>query len=183
MISRIILEDVLDEMIENICYIKLKSMIYKKTKEWFDYTLYYTGFVVEQKYRINFNTNGGTGVASYVDYDLNEQITASDLPTPTRGIYTFNGWYTDVGLNNAFVAFTPYTVGETTYYASWSYTSSAVPVNHIITSDAMTYFFNNVSSWASADSQIAVNQDSDLSNDDHTTYINNMFTNFQNNSC
>ncbi len=34
MISKIILEDVLDEMIENVCYAKLKSMVnYQKNKE------------------------------------------------------------------------------------------------------------------------------------------------------
>ena len=32
MISRIILEDVLDEMIENICYIRLKTSIHLKEK-------------------------------------------------------------------------------------------------------------------------------------------------------
>ena len=34
MISRIILEDVLDEMIENVCYAKLKTMInYQKNND------------------------------------------------------------------------------------------------------------------------------------------------------
>ena len=146
-------------------------------------TLYYEMPIADGKYRINFNANGGTGIASYIDFDLNEQITASDLPTPTKGIYTFDGWYTDSGLNTAFTAFTPTAAAEVTYHASWSYASSLVPVNHIVTSDAMTYFFNNVSSWASADAQIAVNQDTDLSNDNHTAYISNMLTNFQNYSC
>ena len=146
-------------------------------------TLYYEMPIADEKYRINFNANGGTGIDSYIDFDLNEQITASDLPTPTKGIYTFDGWYTDSELNTAFTTFTPTAAAEVTYYASWSYASSLVPVNHIVTSDAMTYFFNNVSSWASADAQIAVNQDTDLSNDNHTAYISNMLTNFQNYSC
>ena len=30
MINKILLEDVLDEMIENICYIKLKTILIKK---------------------------------------------------------------------------------------------------------------------------------------------------------
>ena len=147
------------------------------------HTLYYEEPAPVQKYRINFYTNGGTGVASYVDYDLNVQITAADLPTPTKGIYTFDGWYTDVGLNTAFATFTPTTAGSTDCYASWSYASSTTPVSHIVTSDAMTYYFNNISSWASADSQIAVNQDSDLSNDNHSTFTSNMYANFTNYSC
>ena len=70
-----------------------------------------------------------------------------------------------------------------TLYASWSYASSSTPVSHILTSDAMTYYFNNVSSWVTADSNIAVNQDTNLSNDDHSTYLSNMYSNFNNYSC
>ena len=145
------------------------------------YTLYYEEPAPVQKYRINFTTNGGSGIAAYQEYDLNQAITPSDLPTPTRGIYTFDGWFDSN--NVAFTTFTPTAAGEMTLYASWSYASSSTPVSHILTSDAMTYYFNNVSSWATADSQIAVNQDSDLSNDDHSTFTSNMYTNFTNYSC
>ena len=47
----------------------------------------------------------------------------------------------------------------------------------------MTYYFNNVNTWASADAQIAVNQDQSLDNDDHSTYLSTMLTNFNNYSC
>ena len=147
------------------------------------HTLYYEAPAPVQKYRINFTVNGGNGVPDYQEYNLNEAITPSDLPTPTRGIYTFDGWYTDVQLQNAFTTIIPQSAGQTTLYASWSYASSLTPVSHILTSDAMTYYFNNVGSWASADSQIAVNQDNDLSNDNHTTFTSNMYSNFTNYSC
>ncbi len=147
------------------------------------YTLYYELTNPVQKYHIDFNGKGGTVSDASLEYNLNEQITAGDLATATKGIYTFDGWYTDDDCTIPFTAFTP-TQGDTvTYYAGWSYASSSTPVNHIITSDAMTYYFNNVSTWASADAQIAVNQDNDLSNDNHTTYLTDMRSNFTGYSC
>lgn len=145
------------------------------------YTLYYQQ--VEGKYRINFNGNGGTVSDQYIEYDLNQQITANDLATATRGVYTFDGWCTDPSCNYPFVAFTPDQADEVTYYANWSYSSTTTPVSHVVTSDAMTNYFVNVNTWASADAQIAVNQDQSLNNDDHTTYLSTMLTNFNNYSC
>ena len=145
------------------------------------YTLYYEQ-PANSKYIINFEGNDGTVSDDYIEYDLNQQITTSDLATATRGVYTFDGWYTD-NCSTPFTPFTPNQAGSTTLYACWSYASSTTPVNHIVTGDAMTYYFNNVNTWASADAQIAVNQDQSLDNDDHSTYLSTMLTNFNNYSC
>ena len=143
---------------------------------------YYAKWTIE-KYRIYFHAGDGTASDEYIDYDLNEEITASDLATATNGVYTLEGWYTDDEFNNAFVAFTPSTSGVAHYYANWTFASSLTPVNHITTSDALTDYFTSVSAWAAADAQIANNQDTDLSNDNHSTFTSNLNTIFTNYSC
>ena len=115
-------------------------------------TLYYEmPQVEEQKYRINFNANDGTVDPTYKEFDLNTQITALALPTPTRGIYVFDGWYTDSELIQPFATFTPTTASTVTYYAKWTFNSSLTPVNHNILSTAMQQYFANVSSWVATD--------------------------------
>ncbi len=146
------------------------------------YTLYYT---LEQpaKYRINFNAGEGTVSPSYIDFDLNEAITTSDLPTPTNGIANFDGWY-DSTLTTPFTTITPDTAGEMTLYAKWTtYVSSLTPVTHNILSDALSTYFSNVSSYVAADSAIAVNQDNDISNDNHSAFTSSLNTIFTNNNC
>ena len=144
------------------------------------YTLYY--LLEQSKYRINFNVGNGTVSPSYIDFDLNETITTSDLPTPTNGIYNFDGWY-DSTLTTPFDTITPTAVGEMTLYAKWSYISSLTPFSHNVLSDAMNSYFTNINSYVSADSAIAVNQDNTLSNDNHTAFKNSLNTIFVSNNC
>ena len=113
------------------------------------YTLYYT--IADLKYHINFNANDGEVTPSYLEFDLNEPITASDLPTPTRANNTFGGWYTDSNLETPFATFTPNSVATVTYYAKWTFNSSFTPVSHNILSNAMQDYFANVSSWVATD--------------------------------
>lgn len=114
------------------------------------YTLYYE--LANQKYHIDFNANDGVVTPLYKEFDLNSPITSSDLPTPTRENHTFDGWYTDSGLQTPFATFTPTTVGSTTYYAKWIYANSSfTPVTHNILSNAMQEYFTNVSSWVATD--------------------------------
>ncbi|MFA6860926.1 MAG: glycoside hydrolase family 3 C-terminal domain-containing protein [Bacilli bacterium] len=72
--------------------------------------------VVEQKYTVTFNTNGGTTVAS-------QSVKAGEMAivpsVPTKEGYTFTGWY----LDNACSAMASFQVGITsdvTYYAGWT---------------------------------------------------------------
>ena len=114
------------------------------------HTLYYE--LANQKYHIDFNANDGVVTPLYKEFDLNSPITSSDLPTPTRENHTFDGWYTDSGLQTPFATFTPTTVGTTTYYAKWIYANSSfTPVTHNILSNAMQEYFTNVSSWVATD--------------------------------
>lgn len=114
------------------------------------YTLYYE--LANQKYHIDFNANDGVVTPLYKEFNLNSPITSSDLPTPTRENHTFDGWYTDSGLQTPFATFTPTAVGTTTYYAKWIYANSSLtPVTHNILSNAMQEYFTNVSSWVATD--------------------------------
>ena len=146
------------------------------------YTLYYT-LAEPEKYRINFNAGEGTVSPSYIDFDLNEAITTSDLPTPTNGTSIFDGWY-DSTLTTPFTTITPDTAGEMTLYAKWTtYSSSLTPVTHNVLSDALVSYFSNVSSYVAADSAIAVNQNASLSDDNHSAFLSSLNTIFTDNNC
>ena len=131
--------------------------------------LYYV--VTQTKYLINFNVNGGEVSTTQAEYELNTPITATDLPTPTKGLYTFDGWYKDENLQTPFTPFTPTEVATVTYYAKWSFHSSYTPVLYTITSDAMTSYFANIGSWIPDTSP------------DHETFMNNMNSIFTANHC
>lgn len=153
------------------------------------YTLYYE--IQNLKYHINFDANDGEVTPTYKEFNLNSPITASDLPTPTRENYTFDGWYTDSNLQTPFATFTPTAVGNVTYYAKWTFNSSLTPVNHNILSNAMQEYFTNVSSWVATDATdpsneapgtVAPQTKTDYDNGHHLfkNSIDNVFTN---NSC
>ena len=113
------------------------------------YTLYYD--VPNLKYHIDFNANDGEVTPASKEFDLNSPITTSDLPTPTRNNYIFDGWYTDSALQTPFATFTPTTAASVTYYAKWTFNSSLTPVSHNVLSNAMQDYFTNVSSWEATD--------------------------------
>lgn len=58
-----------------------------------DVTLY-ARWVTATEYTIVFNPNGGTVETSFIKNDGQTGVSASDLPTPVRDGYTFNGWFT-----------------------------------------------------------------------------------------
>ena len=67
---------------------------------------------------IKFNTNGGDAIG-----DLSgNQGAAAVLPTPTKGLYTFAGWYTDSALTVKAenVTFPTTAGGSLTLYAKWN---------------------------------------------------------------
>ena len=88
------------------------------------------------------------------------------LPTITKGIYTFDGWYADSGFNTQ-VSATTIPTESTTYYAKWSYQASNTIDQFDITKDVMTTYYNNINTWKN----------------DQTTFQTNMDTNFNNYSC
>ncbi|MDD6600238.1 MAG: BspA family leucine-rich repeat surface protein [Galactobacillus timonensis] len=75
---------------------------------------------------ITFDTNGGDSlpVASKL-VTLGDKY--GDLPTPTRGGYTFNGWYTAASGGTQVTSATVCT-GSTTIYAGWVWDSSTYTI-------------------------------------------------------
>ena len=66
-------------------------------------------------YTVSFNSNGGTTLSNQsVAYNT----TATTPTAPTKTGLIFVGWFTDSGLNNAFVFTTPITANRT-LYAKW----------------------------------------------------------------
>lgn len=73
-------------------------------------------------YTVTFNSNGGSSVNSQnMEYGGN----AMEPAVPTRDGYTFNGWYSDAGLNEAYSFMTSVT-GNLTLYAKWTFNSRTV---------------------------------------------------------
>ena len=131
------------------------------------YNTLYLSTTASNKYKIDFEANGGTFANSS---DATRYVEPGDevgtLPTITKGIYTFDGWYADSGFNTQ-VSATTIPTESTTYYAKWSYQASNTVVPFDITKDVMTTYYNNINTWKN----------------DQTTFQTNMDTNFNNYSC
>ncbi len=106
-------------------------------------TLYYQ--MPAGKIRITLNTDGGNlppGANDYVLINSGSQV--GTLPEPTKGIYTFDGWFDE---NDQEVLSTRVPIQDETYYAVWSYTPSDTPVSFNMTNDVMMDYFNNINTW------------------------------------
>ena len=126
--------------------------------------LYYT-ISNTNKYVITFDPKGGTVSPATKQIDVGDEI--GTLPEPDKGIYTFEGWYTDdVNYTTRVYANTKPT-GSVTYYAKWSYTSSNEIVNFNTTNDVMTTYYSNISTWKT----------------NQSTFEDNMINNFNNYNC
>ena len=68
-----------------------------------------------EKVTVTFNTNGGSSI---VPVEVDKGSTVDEPTAPTLDGYTFDGWYTDEALTNAFNFATPITT-TTTLYAKW----------------------------------------------------------------
>ncbi|MCK4552317.1 MAG: InlB B-repeat-containing protein, partial [Tenericutes bacterium] len=97
------------------------------------------------QYTISFNSNGGTSVTA-ITQDYN---TAVSQPTnPTRIGYTFDGWYSDVGLTAAYT-FTTIPANNITLYAKWNaltYTLEFVDWDGTVLQTALYAFGTDLSS-------------------------------------
>ena len=76
---------------------------------------------------LRFISNGGT----YCDTILAQAGEQINLPTPTRDLFVFEGWYTDVGLKKAFKSTIMPKDFSTTLYAKWSLTDEAISVSYV----------------------------------------------------
>ena len=122
--------------------------------------LYYT--LDSNKYKITLDADGGTIDKSYILVEMGEKV--GELPSPTKGIYTFNGWYDEE--DNLVDENTIPTKSET-YTAKWVYEASDEIVNFSIMNDVMTTYYNNIGTWKN----------------DESTFEDTMKENFNNYGC
>jgi uncharacterized protein (TIGR02145 family)/uncharacterized repeat protein (TIGR02543 family) len=105
---------------------------------------------ISKIYTITFDANGGTVSPTSVKTGADGKLT--NLPTPTRGNDTFNGWFTDMTGNTNVTKGTEFS-GDTTIYAQWT----VVPTPPISNDTAQgkgkvlfeptTEIFGNVGEW------------------------------------
>lgn len=132
-------------------------------------TLVYELQQAQSVYTINLDAKGGTVNPNSVQVVVGDTINSSTLPTPTWGSKTFGGWYIDEDYTNAVPStITTLVPGSTTIYAKWTYTPASQLATFDVTNDAMTTYYNNISSWVN------------LSESD---FMSAMSTNFNNNNC
>ena len=120
--------------------------------------------ILANRYKITFDPNGGE-----VDDNnkfIEEGSEIGELPTPTRGVYTFDGWYTEADGGEKISA-TTIPAGATTYYAHWSFEASDEIVEFNPTNDVMKVYYNKIATWKN----------------DESTFQSNMSENFNNYNC
>lgn len=120
-------------------------------------TLYLTS--QHSEYKITFDPNGGTISPNYIVINQGDEI--GELPIPTRGLYTFEGWYTDIQTGIK-IDETTKPNGNITYYAKWSYTPSHKEFD--MTNDAMTTYYSNISTWKNNEETFQTNMNNNFNN-------------------
>ena len=122
--------------------------------------LYYT--LDSSKYKITLDADGGTLDKSYILVEMGEPV--GELPSPTKGIYTFDGWYDE---DDNLVDENTIPTKNETYTAKWVYEASDEIVNFSIMNDVMTTYYNNIDTWKN----------------DESTFEDTMKENFNNYGC
>ena len=104
--------------------------------------LYYT--LPVSKYKVTLNANGGEVDPTYINVDAGDQV--GTLPTPTRGLYTFDGWWTDYsGGTQVTSSYEP--TENVEIIARWHYNSSTNLVSFNMNNNAIETYANYISSW------------------------------------
>ncbi|MBR2997918.1 MAG: InlB B-repeat-containing protein [Bacilli bacterium] len=109
-----------------------------------DYNTLYYQMPIHQ-ITITLDTDGGdlpSGVNNYITINSGDQV--GTLPVPTKGIYTFDGWF-DEDDQPVLSTRTPSQNEE--YHAVWSYTPSDTPVNFNMTNDVMMDYYSSIGTW------------------------------------
>ena len=125
--------------------------------------LYYQ--LESEKYKITLDPNAGEVNPTFILIDQGDQV--GELPTPIRGQYVFDGWWTGI-TDGVQVQSTDVPTKNTTYYARWHYNSTTDVVNFNMNNDAIETYANYISSWK------------DLP---QSTFQANMMDNMNTNSC
>ena len=150
---------------DNIANIEDNATKVKDSEDGYN-RLYYT-LPVPTTINITLDPNGGEVSQTSVTINVGDEV--GELPVPTKGIYTFDGWYTE---NDELVLSTRVPEDNETYHAVWSYDSSDDIVEHNIMPTAVRNYFNNISSWASGQTD-----------DNHASFDTAMMNNFNSNNC
>ncbi|MDQ0359833.1 InlB B-repeat-containing protein [Breznakia pachnodae] len=94
-----------------------------------DTTLYakWTPDTVPQAYRVDFDSQGGSAVASITD--IASGSTISKPTNPTKSNHTFEGWYTDTTYTTAWNFSNDVVTKDITLYAKWKETKVVDPTD------------------------------------------------------
>lgn len=117
------------------------------------------------KIKIHLDPNGTGASVSPTTKSIDPGDPVGGLPTPTRGSYTFEGWYTDSDNGTLVDENNTYPNAEVTYYAHWSFTPTHDTLDIINT--PMRTYYTNIASWKT----------------NSTSFQTNMDNNFNTNSC
>ena len=117
--------------------------------------------VTTPSYTITFNPNDGEVTPIYKNIDIGDAV--GELPVPTKGVYTFDGWYT--GLTDGTLV-TEETIpdGSVTYYAHWHYEASDQVVNFNMTNDPLDNYYSSIGTWKNDQSTFQTNMDDNFNN-------------------
>ena len=140
--------------------------------------LYYN--IELSKYEITLNPDGGEVNPTLIFVDQGNKV--GTLPTPSKGIYTFDGWYNES--NEAVDENTVPTKNET-YTAKWIYDVNPNVVSFRTTPDAQKTYYQYIDTWKNSSSNFPSWSSSNNSPNWPLDATENtvMMQNFNNNNC
>ena len=121
--------------------------------------LYYS--LTPTTYKVTLNPNGGEVNPTFVNVNIGSSV--GQLPTPTKGVYTFDGWYTNL-IDGVLVDEFTVPDGNVTYVAKWHYEASQTIEQFDMTNDAMDYYFDHINTWKNDQSTFQTNMDANFNN-------------------
>ena len=110
-----------------------------------DYKVLYLQ-TISTNYMITLDLRGGSvgnNVSTLIMVEPGEKV--GTLPTPTKGIYTFDGWYDEE--TNEEVDENTIPTKSTTYYANWVYVANPNVVEFDPTPDVQKVYYQNINTW------------------------------------
>ena len=110
------------------------------------------------KYKITFDPDGGEVNPTFKTIDIGSKV--GELPVPTKGIYTFDGWY----YGDTLVDENTIPEDNITIKARYHYDASDEIVNFSITNGVMTEYYNRIDTWKQDQSTFQANMDENFNN-------------------
>ena len=135
-------------------------------------------------YTITLNPGDGTVTPTSVTVTAGQPV--DNLPTPTNGIYTFDGWYTEETGGVLVEEGVTIPTGSTTYYARWSYVSSTQVKTFNTINPAIDYYQAHIASWKNSSSNFPTWSDQNKASNNFAldaTENTVMLQNFYDNNC